>query len=355
ATSESGTSGSVTIAAGAATKLLLAGAGRQTAGSANALTLTAQDASGNTATGYSGDKSLTFSGANASGNPVTQPTVTDKTGAAVNFGTATTITFTNGVSSAGGSMVLYKAETATIVATQGGITTTGADRLTVTVNNAADGSGTLTSGTSSVLAGSTGNTISFTYTAATGGMTSGGVKLTVPTGWTAPQTGAGAGQVTASSGSVSVSGQTVTVDLLSLAGGATVTITYSNGVAPTTTGSQTWSGQQRSTGGGSYTALASSPSISVDNAADGSGTLSTGTTNVVGGSTDTVSFTYTAATGGVTNGGVKITVPSGWTAPQTAAGAGQVTAGSGTVSVYGQTITVDSLSLAGGAAVTITY
>src|SRR5439155_939067 len=160
-------------------------------------------------------------------------------------------------------MVLYKNETANIVATQGAITTTGGDRLTVTVNNASDGSGTLTSGTSNVLAGSAGNTITFTYTAATGGMTSGGVKLTVPSAWTAPQTGAGAGQVTSTSGSVSVSGQVVTVDSLTLAGGASVTITYSSGTAPTTTGSQTWSGQQRSTGGGAYTALASSPSISV--------------------------------------------------------------------------------------------
>src|SRR5439155_26471825 len=130
----------------------------------------------------------------------------------------------------------------------------------------------------------------------------------VPTAWTAPQTGAGAGQVTSTSGSVSVSGQVVTVDSLTLAGGASVTITYSSGTATTTTGSQTWSGQQRSTGGGAYTALASSPSISVDNAADGSGTLSTGTTSVVGGSTDSVSFTSTAATGGMPNGGGQLTV-----------------------------------------------
>src|SRR5439155_1851269 len=39
----------------------------------------------------------------------------------------------NGVNSAGGSMKLYKAETANIVATDGSITATGARRLTVTV------------------------------------------------------------------------------------------------------------------------------------------------------------------------------------------------------------------------------
>ena len=105
-----------------ASKFVITGASTLTSGLTNALTISAKDAYGNTATAYTGDKSLTFSGANANATPVLQPSVTDKTGAAVDFGTATTITFTNGVSSAGGSMVLYKAETANIVATQGGST-----------------------------------------------------------------------------------------------------------------------------------------------------------------------------------------------------------------------------------------
>ena len=53
---------------------------------------------------------------------------------------------------------------------------------------AADGSGTLTTPTSSVSSQSAGNTITFTYTVATGGMRAGSVTLVAPAGWTAPST-----------------------------------------------------------------------------------------------------------------------------------------------------------------------
>ena len=94
-----------------------------TAGAADNLTVTAVDAGGRTVATYTGDHSLTFSGANNSTNPATTPTVTDKTGAAVNLGTATTITFTNGVATVAGSnngaMKLYKAESPTVAVTDG--------------------------------------------------------------------------------------------------------------------------------------------------------------------------------------------------------------------------------------------
>ncbi|MHA8105417.1 beta strand repeat-containing protein, partial [Aquirufa nivalisilvae] len=123
------TSSSVTVNPGAATKLVVTGTGTQTAGGSQTVTVTAQDASGNTATTYTGAKSITFSGATASSSPVTNPTV-----AATNFGTATSLTFTAGVAT--GSMVLYKAESATISATDGTISSTGGDRLAVTVSPA---------------------------------------------------------------------------------------------------------------------------------------------------------------------------------------------------------------------------
>ena len=84
--------------------------------------VTAKDAYGNTDTGYSGAKSLTYSGASSSTNPVTAPTVTNSTPAAIGFGSGTTNTFTNGVSNTAGgvgSMTLYKAEAATIAVTDG--------------------------------------------------------------------------------------------------------------------------------------------------------------------------------------------------------------------------------------------
>ncbi|MCX6235923.1 MAG: HYR domain-containing protein [Bacteroidetes bacterium] len=131
----------VTYTAGIAMKFIITGTGAQTAGTPDNLTIFASDTFGNTDMTYTGDKSLIFSGASSSTNPVTQPTVKDKDGNQVNFGTPTTITFINGVATVSegnnGVMTLYKAEMANIVATEGSITTTGADRLTVTVSSSA--------------------------------------------------------------------------------------------------------------------------------------------------------------------------------------------------------------------------
>ncbi len=128
---------SLTVSSAAASRLVLTGSAAQTAGNAQALTITATDPYGNTATTYTGAHSLTFSGANSSTNPVTAPTVTNNAAAAIAFGSPTAITFTNGVATTGGSMKLYKAESATVSATDGTISSAGADRLPVTVSAAA--------------------------------------------------------------------------------------------------------------------------------------------------------------------------------------------------------------------------
>ena len=89
-----------------------------------------QDTYGNTVTAYTGSQSLTFSGAGAVG--ANNPTVTNSAAAAVNFGTATAISFTNGVATVSGSdngvMRLYKAETANITVSEGGSYTSNASR-----------------------------------------------------------------------------------------------------------------------------------------------------------------------------------------------------------------------------------
>ena len=213
-------------------------------------------------------------------------------------------------------------------------------------------------------ASQTGRTVTFTYTAATGGINNGSVTLVVPAGWSAPSTtGANAGYTTASSGTVSVASQTITVSSLTLAGGATATITYGStasggpgATATSSTGAQTWQAQEKSTSAGSLANLGSSPSITVY-AADGTGTLTTPTSAVSASQTGrTITFTYTAATGGINNGSVTLVVPAGWSAPSTTgANAGYTTASSGTVSVASQTITVSSLTIAGGSTFTITY
>ncbi len=142
--SAGGGSPSVTVNPDVAAKFVVAGGSSMTAGGSNQLTITAKDQFGNTATGYTGDHTITFSGAGSSPSPVTQPTLSDKTGSDVNVGSGTTITFTNGVSTAGGLMKLYKAESASIIASaaDGGsgstpITTAAPDQLAVTVNAAA--------------------------------------------------------------------------------------------------------------------------------------------------------------------------------------------------------------------------
>ncbi|MHA8056957.1 hypothetical protein VR611_13520, partial [Aquirufa nivalisilvae] len=59
---------------------------------------------------------------------------TNPTVASTDFGTATSVTFSNGVATV--SMSLYKVESALIVATDGSVTTSGSDRLSVSVSPA---------------------------------------------------------------------------------------------------------------------------------------------------------------------------------------------------------------------------
>src|SRR6185295_1212022 len=114
------------------------------------------------------------------------------------------------------------------------------------------------------------------------GLSNGSVTLIVPTGWTAPSTNnTNAGKTSASTGTVSIATRTITVSGVTLAAGATMTITYGD-----------------TSLGGPGTNLTASPSINVY-AADGTGTLTTPTANVANGSSrNTLTFTYTAATGG---------------------------------------------------------
>ena len=247
--------------------------------------------------------------------------------------------------------------------TSAGVLTSIALSPVITVE-AADGSGTLTSGTTNVSASQTGNTISFTYTAAAGGTNGGSVTIVVPAGWSAPSiVSNNVGYTTSTAGAVATAGQTITVSALTLAGGATVTITYGSkagggagATATATTGAQTWQAQERSTGAGVLTNLGASPSITI-NAANGTGTMTVLPANVGNGSAgDTLTFTYTAAAGGMAGGDVTVTAPAGWSAPSTTGtNPGYATASTGTVSAAGQTITVSGVTLAGGATMSVVY
>ena len=171
---------------------------------------------------------------------------------------------------------------------------------------AADGSGTLTTPTTNATSQSTGNTITFTYTVATGGMRGGSVTLAVPAGWTAPSTtGSNAGYTTSTSGTVGVAGQTITVSGLTLTAGSTFTITYgskaSGGPGATAAGpagAQTWQAQQRSSAtSGALANLAASPSITIDPGAAAQIALSGSTANLTSGATRLLTATIQDAAG----------------------------------------------------------
>ncbi|HEY7830113.1 MAG TPA: hypothetical protein VIC06_06070 [Solirubrobacteraceae bacterium] len=150
---------SVAVAAAAAASFSMTAASTTpTAGEADNLTITALDAFGNVAITYVGSHSLTFGGAANSPN-ATHPTVSTSAGVATNFGTATAITFTNGVATvAGGNngvMRLYKAETASVTVAAGAVTN-GAG-LSVTVSVAAASSLGLAAATVTPTAGASDN------------------------------------------------------------------------------------------------------------------------------------------------------------------------------------------------------
>jgi len=102
-----GTSASFTVSPAVAVKFAVANPGTQTAGSSFNLTLTAQDTYGNTATTYSGSKTMTFSGPSSSpgGNAPSYPS---------------TVTFSSGAGTA--SITLYDAQSTSITATQSTLT-----------------------------------------------------------------------------------------------------------------------------------------------------------------------------------------------------------------------------------------
>jgi len=114
--------------------LEVTGMDTMTAGGTNELTITAKDANGNVATGYSGSKNLTFSG------PGVAPGGQMPTIEGVGIGSTTLVNFTNGVSDAGvATLAAYKAETTAVDVSDGAIDSFAdpAYDLDLTVNPAA--------------------------------------------------------------------------------------------------------------------------------------------------------------------------------------------------------------------------
>jgi len=130
----------VTVSPGTAAKLVLTSSTATPVAAAGFnLTTTAQDVYGNTATTYAGARNITFAGAVASPSGAL-PTVVNSAGAAINFGSATALTFTAGVAAAASSKNGYtrlsKAGATSISATDGTLTTAAPLALTVSVGAA---------------------------------------------------------------------------------------------------------------------------------------------------------------------------------------------------------------------------
>ncbi len=105
----------VTVSPATAATFGVVESGTQTAGTSFTVAITAYDAYGNTATGYTGSQNLVFSGPSNSPNS-TAPTAKNSSGTAINFGTATATTFASGGATV--TVTLYDAQTTSITVTQ---------------------------------------------------------------------------------------------------------------------------------------------------------------------------------------------------------------------------------------------
>jgi hypothetical protein len=93
-----------------------------------------------------------------------------------------------------------------------------------------------------VLEGSTGNTLTFSYTPGSQRLSGGTVSVKVPRGWTLPQssTAGSPGFVEANRGSVAISNRLITVKSLTLCRSCSLLLSYLDASAPTTVGPATF-------------------------------------------------------------------------------------------------------------------
>ena len=148
-----------------------------------------------------------------------------------------------------------------VVPAQDGVTV---KTYTLSVTRAGvDGGGTLTVSPQVATAAATGQTFSFTYTAATGGMGGGEIDITISSLGTV---GSVTSSVTSSVGAASLANGVIKVTGVTLAGGESATITWSKATVVATIGSKTVSATQKAIAGGTLKALTASPSVTVGKA-----------------------------------------------------------------------------------------
>src|SRR5262249_55497294 len=153
----------------------------------------------------------------------------------------------------------------------------------------------------------------------------------------------------------------IQVKNVTLSGGSTCDIHYGiNGFGTVTAtnavGTATFTTTEKSTSGGTLTAIASSPQVVVGT--DGTGTMTASPVNVTAGSTgNTLTFTYTAPRT-VSGGELTTAVPAGWPTPSTTgsnAGFTTTDCPGGTVGVVSSTIQVTGINLGNGSSCHVVF
>jgi hypothetical protein len=241
----------------------------------------------------------------------------------------------------------------------------------VPVATCPNGVGTMTVSPQSVTVSTAQNYV-FTYSAAECGLLPGGaVTLEVPGGWTLPSMNqASPGYTHVSMGTVSVTGNLITVTAALLQRGQRLKIWY-EGVAPTSPGQAVFNSKEQSGGQAPLASLKPSSQVAVLHESpspnDTGGTRSTGggggggimkvvPSSVLASHRSTLTFTYTAPRGGLRSGTLTLTVPPGWTAPNLHRRTpGYTTASTGSVAVAGRKITITGVDLAPGGMLIIRY
>lgn len=123
------------------------------------------------------------------------------------------------------------------------------------------GPGTMTVAPTTVVPGSTNNTLTFTYVPGTDRLKDGKVKVAIPIGWTAPEPGF----VGTNRGTVSVLRQFIVVTNLSMCKTCSLQIIYSDATAPAMTGTATFLARAAATAAQRPTEpLAQSPTVDIE-------------------------------------------------------------------------------------------
>ncbi|NHC49266.1 hypothetical protein G9H65_07945, partial [Cytophagaceae bacterium 50A-KIRBA] len=119
----------IQVNASSTTHFVISGQSSQQAGATQTLSIKAVDAYGNDAIEYSGTKTLTFSGASTTANPISKPSVSG-----IDFGQPVQVVFTNGIAQV--DLILYQVETANIQVSVGSISAKSAFSIQVKSNAA---------------------------------------------------------------------------------------------------------------------------------------------------------------------------------------------------------------------------